>query len=379
MTPVPLLTAPSPSEWLATCLPIFTGRYDDPAAEHSTRSAGVADLLADDAAHLRAVHVRLVAEYDATPMAAAKWLVSWVAGELAGAVGFTLAAASAGLLVHRDGARWRIEDGGRPGRVDPGTAPVVVAAGHPWAGLHGVEVVDDVVERAVTALADAVEPLVEACRRLARIGRTAAWTEVADGFGSAVLFVPGLPVEQRAVDVLHNALDTAGAPWRQRPQLRVADTDLGRFYLGPKLDAASATRPRPGRSTAPRARCATSQNARNVNSSGGSSGEWETDAMIVRVGKDGAVVRNADDCGRLHVETDLDEADLRTALTTTGTGELVDADNAQVDLATLRSRAALLATAPDWAERWTAMTGYAQQKGWLSEDGLSVQVHVERT
>ncbi len=101
--------------------------------------------------------------------------------------------------------------------------------------------------------------------------------------------------------------------------------------------------------------------------------------MIVRVGKDGAVVRDADDCGRLHLETDLDEADLRTALTTTGTGELVDADNAQVDLATLRSRAALLATAPDWAERWTAMTGYAQKKGWLSDDGLSVQVHIERS
>lgn len=100
--------------------------------------------------------------------------------------------------------------------------------------------------------------------------------------------------------------------------------------------------------------------------------------MIVRVGKDGAVVRDADDCGRLHLESDLDEAALRTALRTTGTGELVDADNAHLDLGVLRSRAALLATAPDWAERWSAMTGYAEKKGWLSEDGRSVQVHVER-
>lgn len=118
--------------------------------------------------------------------------------------------------------RWRIEDGGRPGRIDPGTGPVVVAAGHPWVGLDGLEVVDDVVERAVTALTDTVEPLVEACRRLARVGRTAAWTEVADGLGSALLFVTGLPAVQRAVDVLHDALNPAGAPWRQCSRLLVA-------------------------------------------------------------------------------------------------------------------------------------------------------------
>jgi hypothetical protein len=101
--------------------------------------------------------------------------------------------------------------------------------------------------------------------------------------------------------------------------------------------------------------------------------------MIVRVGKDGAVVTDADDCGRLHLETDLDGAALRTALTITGTGDLVDADTAHLDLAVLRSRAALIATAPDWAERWSAMTGYAQGRGWLSEDGRTVEVHVERS
>ncbi|MCW2716639.1 hypothetical protein [Pseudonocardia sp.] len=100
--------------------------------------------------------------------------------------------------------------------------------------------------------------------------------------------------------------------------------------------------------------------------------------MIVRLDADGAVVRDADDCGRLHLETDLDEARLRTALATTGTGELVDADTVHLDLGVLRSRAALLATTPDWAEQWTAMTAYAERKGWLSDDGRSVQVHVER-
>jgi hypothetical protein len=100
--------------------------------------------------------------------------------------------------------------------------------------------------------------------------------------------------------------------------------------------------------------------------------------MIVRLAADGAVVHDADDCGRLHLETDLDAAGVRTALKTTGTGEPIDADNAWLDLGVLRSRAALLATAPDWAHRWAAMTDYAQRKGWLSDDGRAVQVHIVR-
>jgi hypothetical protein len=100
--------------------------------------------------------------------------------------------------------------------------------------------------------------------------------------------------------------------------------------------------------------------------------------VIVRLAADGAVVQNADDCARLHLETELDAEGVRTALRTTGTGELIDADTAWLDLAVLRSRAQLLATAPDWAQRWAAMTGYAERKGWVSEDGHSVKVHIER-
>ena len=100
--------------------------------------------------------------------------------------------------------------------------------------------------------------------------------------------------------------------------------------------------------------------------------------MIVRLTAEGAVVQDADDLGRLHVQTDLDADGLRTALKTTGTGELVDADAALLDVAVLRSRAALLATTPDWAERWAEMIAYAERKGWLSDGGRCVQVHVER-
>ena len=100
--------------------------------------------------------------------------------------------------------------------------------------------------------------------------------------------------------------------------------------------------------------------------------------MIVRLTAEGAVVQDPDDLARLHVQTGLDADGLRTALKTTGTGELIDADTALLDVAVLRSRAAIVATAPDWAERWAEMIVYAESKGWLSDDGRCVQVHVDR-
>lgn len=223
-----LLAAPSPAEWFATQLPVFTGRYSVEGQEGTW--VGAETLVAS----LPALHARLVSDFAATPAAAAKWLVSWVAGELAGAVGFTLAAASAGLLVERGAVRWRLEPGGRPASVDPGPVAVAVAAGHPWAGMDGVRVVDDPAGQAVAALSGEAGPLVEDCRRLGRVGRAAAWTEVADGVGSAVLHFPELPVDQRALDAVRALLGVPGAPWRRRPLLRIADTGIGPLYLGRK-------------------------------------------------------------------------------------------------------------------------------------------------
>jgi hypothetical protein len=100
--------------------------------------------------------------------------------------------------------------------------------------------------------------------------------------------------------------------------------------------------------------------------------------MIVRIAADGVVVSEADDCTRLHVATDLDADGVRTALGATATGELVDPDTVRLDLAVLRSRAQLVATAPDWAQRWEAMVRVAQDRGWLAADQRSVQAHVER-
>jgi hypothetical protein len=102
------------------------------------------------------------------------------------------------------------------------------------------------------------------------------------------------------------------------------------------------------------------------------------DAVIVRIEDDGAVVRDAEDWGRLRLETDLDAAALRVALAATGTGALEDADTAWLDLAVLRSCAQLAATSPDWAQRWAAMVEHVTRAGLLSADGRSVRVPVER-
>jgi hypothetical protein len=100
--------------------------------------------------------------------------------------------------------------------------------------------------------------------------------------------------------------------------------------------------------------------------------------VIVRLDADGAVVEDADDCGRLHLETALVGDRLRMVLAITQTGR-VGADGAVwLDIGVLRSRARMVARAPDWEARWSAMVDYAGRKGWLSADAHAVQVHVER-
>jgi len=98
--------------------------------------------------------------------------------------------------------------------------------------------------------------------------------------------------------------------------------------------------------------------------------------MIVRLEADGAVVADADDCSAVHVQTTLDPDGLRAALLHTGTGSLAaDPGEVVLDVAVLRTRAALPASTPDWAERFDALIASSGER--LTDDGLGLRVPVE--
>lgn len=89
-------------------------------------------------------------------------------------------------------------------------------------------------------------------------------------------------------------------------------------------------------------------------------------------------VVDVDDLKRLHLalgEVTDEEAD--ACLREAGLGRLTGDDGALLDVAALRSAAEPRATLPDWPDQWDAMIGYARSKGWLSEDGAALRVHLE--
>ncbi|MEU2348315.1 hypothetical protein [Modestobacter sp. NPDC049651] len=88
-------------------------------------------------------------------------------------------------------------------------------------------------------------------------------------------------------------------------------------------------------------------------------------------------VVDVDDLKRLHVAVGAvtdEEAD--QALRSAGLGRLDDGA-AWLDAAALRAAAEAGATAPDWAAQWDGMVGFARSRGWVSEDGATLQAHVE--
>jgi hypothetical protein len=92
----------------------------------------------------------------------------------------------------------------------------------------------------------------------------------------------------------------------------------------------------------------------------------------------GVRVVDVDDLTKLHLAlgavTD-EEAD--RVLRDAGLGRLQDAETGFLDVAALRAAAEPQADAADWAQQWDGMVAYAQRKGWLTDDGASLQVHVE--
>jgi hypothetical protein len=89
-------------------------------------------------------------------------------------------------------------------------------------------------------------------------------------------------------------------------------------------------------------------------------------------------VSGVDDLAHLHLAVGAlttEEAD--EALRSAGLGRLSDDDTAFLDAAALRAVAEPQATGDDWGQRFDGMVEYARGKGWVGDDGISLQVHVE--
>jgi hypothetical protein len=91
-----------------------------------------------------------------------------------------------------------------------------------------------------------------------------------------------------------------------------------------------------------------------------------------------ARVVDIDELGQLHLALgEVTDEEAAEVLERSGLGRIKDAGTAFLDAAALRAAAEPRATAPDWAARWDAMVARARSNGWLSDDGASLQVHVE--
>lgn len=228
----PTLAAADPRTWLAAHL---AARYADASSARADEVWwSLSDLLTDDAARLRAIHTALTDR--ATPgQAAAHYLADWFAGAVAGAVGFGLAAGSAGFVVDPHNVRWLVHPEGWPEAIELGTVKeVLVLDGHPWSGLPGVTRTTDAAElldRTVAALVTAVEPIVEACRGFARVGRPGLWNEVVDGLAGALVHQELVTVTPAMVEVLDATSRTPAAPWKARPSLRFTPTPRGPLFV----------------------------------------------------------------------------------------------------------------------------------------------------
>jgi hypothetical protein len=238
---VPLLTADTPEEWFATHLLAHAEAHaEEPGPAGPQVWVGVDDLLAADGALLARTHRRVLAGdgLGGTGQMAAKWVLSWTAGPVAAAVGLVLGAGSAGLLVDRGVLRLRLHPDGWVDRVEPVGCPVVVPAGHPWAGQAGVLVVadeDELVRVTVESMVAALRPVVDAVRGLARVGARTLWAEVADDLGLATTYQPHLPGRADVVARLQAAVTAPGAPWRVSPSLRTTTAPWGeQVYVGQK-------------------------------------------------------------------------------------------------------------------------------------------------
>jgi hypothetical protein len=91
-----------------------------------------------------------------------------------------------------------------------------------------------------------------------------------------------------------------------------------------------------------------------------------------------ARVVDVDDLTGLHQALgQVTDEEASEVLARSGLGRFQDAETAFLDAAALRAAAEPRASVPDWSTQWDAMVARARSRGWVSEDGASLQVHVE--
>lgn len=218
-----------PVSWLPETLAARRAEWDEPFVS-PVRSASLAEVLAHSGALLAHQHQALVAD-GVPPKAAATYLAGWFGGGLAESIGVGLAGAGAAFCADADQVRFDLHAEGWPQEVRPGGA-IVVDASHPWAGRPGVEVVEDpfaVLDRAVRSLVQVATPIIDACRALAPVGRVGLWNEVGDALACVLSYQSFLPADATALVVLDAAVSWPGPPWKARPRLGFAASEL----LGP--------------------------------------------------------------------------------------------------------------------------------------------------
>ncbi|HEV7727252.1 MAG: uncharacterized protein JWQ26_1188 [Modestobacter sp.] len=89
-------------------------------------------------------------------------------------------------------------------------------------------------------------------------------------------------------------------------------------------------------------------------------------------------VSDVDDLAHLQLAVGaLTEEEADQALRDAGLGRLADADTGFLDIAALKAVGEPQASAADWGSKFDGMVEYARGKGWVGDDGASLQAHVE--
>jgi hypothetical protein len=228
-----------PATWLREQMAtIRRGRFagEDLDALLATAEVVTLDDITGDGPRLRAEFDRLV-ELGTPPQAAAHYLAGWYAGALGELIGVGIAAADAGFVVEPSTIRWTVHADGWPISVDAEVRAIVPTA-HPWASTGTATVVSsshDATTIAVSALVDAVRPIIDACAALTKVGRVGLWNEVSDTVGMVLAFQTMVDPTDERVARLRDAGATAGTPWRAAPRLWSAGTGRrGAIHLAQK-------------------------------------------------------------------------------------------------------------------------------------------------